>query len=140
MVTEPETLATIKAGTDSRATFQPYAAGTYAYYDKSKFLIFGYSGTNTISGVSNTKLAFPSSDSVRKGIQKVESYRTLHQSSWDRTTGVAGTQTTTLDWAGVVSTDSTDHAARPTRTVPGEFTILETGKHASNKDYPAKTL
>lgn len=135
-----ETNATIAAGTDSRGVYETYAAGTFNYYNNSKFILFGYSGTNTLSGVSNAKLAFPSSDVLRNSIHKRETYRTLHASSWNWVTGVAATKTLTLDWAGVVATDSTDHAARPTRAVPGELTYLETGKTPTNADYPAKTL
>ncbi len=134
-----ETDATIAAGTSSRGVYKPYSSGTFGYYNNTKFILFGYSGTNTLSGVANTKLAFPSSDVLRRAIARRETTRTLHASVWSWVTGSASTKTVTLDWAGVVSTDSTDHAARPTRAIPGEFTYLETGKTPTLADYPAKT-
>lgn len=135
-----DSLATIAAGTATGPTFKPYSSGTFAYWNNSKFILFGNPLTNTLSGVANTKLTFPSNDAVHNKNNRTEKYRTLHQSSWVWTTGKATTATVTLDWAGVVATDSTDHAARPTRAVPGEFTYLETGKTPTNADYPAKTL
>lgn len=134
LVAGPETDATIAAGTATKGTYKPYSAGTFAY--RPSTLVLGYS--TLISGVSNSALAFPASDvGNRKAIHKREQVRSLHQSVWNWVTGQAGTTTVTVDYDGVSGT--TDHAANPTRTVPGELVVLETGKTPTYFDYTAKT-
>jgi hypothetical protein len=68
---------------------------------------------------------------------KIEQVRRTHEATWNWITGQPATRTTETDYAGVSGT--TDHAARPTRAIPGEFVILEGQKIPSYKDYGAKT-
>lgn len=136
-VAGPETDATIAANTDSKGTYKPYSAGTFSYALSATHWLIKNACTQ-LSGVTNDALLFTSADTgTRKAISRTEQYRTLHQSVWDWTTGTAGTTSVTLDYAGISGT--TDHAARPTRLVPGELVILETGKTPTYKDYAAKT-
>ena len=144
-----DTLATIAAGTAYGPTFKPYNAGTFQYYPGgnvrnittgqvgSHYTIYGYS--TFLSGIASTVIKYSAADKGRKTSNARVYNRTLHQSSWNWTTGKAGTATVTKDWAGVVSTDSSDHAAKNPRSVPAEFTLLYTGKTPTNKDYPALT-
>jgi hypothetical protein len=94
--------------------------------------------TTTLAGVANTMLLSGSSAYFRRSIHKVGTLRTnfLRQVSWvaDDEGGVTVTNTYQNS-----SYTLTDDAAIPTRAIPGEFTLKETGNNPVNKDYPAKT-
>jgi hypothetical protein len=131
-----ETDETIAAGTGTTGLYKPFSSGTYAYQVAGKYLIRGY--TTTISGVANTVLQSGASDfGTRKSIMKIEQFRRTHEATWNWITGQPSTKTAETDYAGQSGT--TDHAARPTRAIPGEFVIMETGTTPSYKDYSKKT-
>lgn len=131
----PATDATIAAGGETSPTFKPFSGGTFAYQAANNYVIPGVS--QTISGAASSVLKFCSMPKLRKSIHKREQVRTLRQSSWNLVTGAAATNTVEVHYAGV--SGITDHAARPSRAVPGELTIMETGNSATDSDYSAKT-
>lgn len=125
----PETNATIAAGTDTHGTFKPYAAGTFVY--RVGGLVRGV--TASISGVASTLMTILAGYSGRQSIHKVETMRGVNITSWDYVTGAATIANVSVDAFG------NDHAARPTRAVPGEYVFMETGKTPAQNDYPVKT-
>lgn len=131
-----ETDDTIAAGTDTAGVYKPLSGGTYAFrMQPGKYLMRGYS--TTISGTTNTVLQSGASCYARKSIMKIEQFRRTHESTWNWITGQPATVTTETDYAGQSGT--TDHAARPSRSVPGELVILEGTTVPTYKDYSAKT-
>jgi hypothetical protein len=151
-VVAPNTLATMAAtATNDKPVFKPYSAGTFAYTPgyaansstgqfETQFLILGYS--TKVSNVANTVIALTGAAGYGRkfGKNSIEKFRTLHQSSWDWTTGKAGTATVTLDYSGTsTSYLGVDNAARVTRAAPGNILLLETGKNATSKALPAET-
>lgn len=114
-------------------------SGTLAYQPKKgdpQFLVRGYA--SKINNVASTLLTFPGSETgERVAIHDLSTTRRIHISSINYNTGIA----TDGGNAGDSVDFSADHAATPTRAVPGEFTILEdfVTFTNNNKDYPAKT-
>ena len=114
-------------------------SGALAYQPKSndpQFLIRGYA--SKINNVASSLLTFPGSEvPERVAIHDFSETERIHISSINYTTGIR----TDGGNAGDNVSFNADHAATPTRAVPGEFTILEdfVTFTNNNKDYPAKT-
>ena len=114
-------------------------SGALAYQPKSndpQFLIRGYA--SKINNVASSLLTFPGSEvPERVAIHDFSETERIHISSINYVTGIA----TDGGSAGNNVSFNADHAATPTRAVPGEFTILEdfVTFTNNNKDYPAKT-
>mgnify|MGYP003150969740 CR=1 FL=1 len=114
-------------------------SGTLAYQPAAsdpQFLIRGYA--SKINNVASTLLTFPGSETgERVAIHDLSETERIHITSIAYATGIA----TDGANAGDNVAFNADHAATPTRAVPGEFTILEdfVTFTNNNKDYPAKT-
>ena len=114
-------------------------SGSLAYQPKAndpQFLIRGYA--SKINNVASTLLTFPGSETgERVAIHDLATTRRIDITSINYSTGIA----TDGGNAGDSVPFNADHAATPTRAVPGEFTILEdfVTFTNNNKDYPAKT-
>jgi hypothetical protein len=114
-------------------------SGALAYQPKAndpQFLIRGQS--SKINNVASTLLTFPGSETgERVAIHDLATTRRIHITSIAYGTGIA----TDGGNAGDSVSFNADHAATPTRAVPGEFTILESFVTFTdnNKDYSAKT-
>ena len=96
-------------------------AGRIGSMTSGKYVIIG--NTPELAGVASTVLKNSSSLGVRKSIHKIEGITTLLQvtAGWKLDgTFVAAPSTSSDDFGK-------DHAARPTRTVPGEFTYTSNG-------------
>lgn len=111
-------------------TFAKMAAGSYVMRKVA----------TTLAGVANTVLLFGSSDFGRRAIHLKTTRRSYHITSWNYVTGAATKGAATNDSFGA------DHAATPTRAVPGELVytdhaIPKSGALAVPKqdDYKAKT-
>lgn len=136
-VAGPETDTTIADGTDTKGTYQPLSTGTFAYKMTAGNFVVRRVAT-TLSGVASSVLYSGASDwGGRKSIHKIEQVRTLKQSTWNWITGQATTNTVEINYAGISGT--TDNAARPSRSVPGELVYMETGYTPTQADYSAKT-
>lgn len=120
-------------GTQKAVTANAFArtmvAGQYV------MMRYGY-----IAGSATNFLNSGAADFGRRSIHYKENRRTYHITSWDYETGVATKGASTND------TFNDDHAARPTRAIPGELTITDHGLATTgslavplNTDYPAKT-
>ena len=113
--------------------------GGIAYQPKAsdpQFLIRGYA--SKINNVASSLLTFPGSEvPERVAIHDLSETERIHITSINYVTGIA----TDGGSAGNNVSFNADHAATPTRAVPGEFTILEdfVTFTNNNKDYPAKT-
>ena len=113
--------------------------GGLAYQPKSsdpQFLIRGYA--SKINNVASTLLTFPGSETgERVAIHDLSETERIHISSIAYATGIVSKGGS----AGNNVAFNADHAATPTRAVPGEFTILEdfVTFTNNNKDYSAKT-
>lgn len=113
--------------------------GGLAYQPKAndpQFLLRGYA--SKINNVASTLLTFPGSEvPERVAIHDLSETERIHITSINYVTGIA----TDGGNAGDNVAFNADHAATPTRAVPGEFTILEdfVTFTNNNKDYPAKT-
>ena len=114
-------------------------SGTLAYQPKAndpQFLLRGYA--SKINNVASSLLTFPGSEvPERVAIHDLSETERIHITSIAYATGIA----TDGGNAGDNVSFNADHAATPTRAVPGEFTILEdfVTFTNNNKDYPAKT-
>ena len=114
-------------------------SGALAYQPKAndpQFLIRGYA--SKINNVASTLLTFPGSDFAgRDAIHGHTETERIHINSIAYATGIVSKGGN----AGDNVAFNADHAATPTRAVPGEFTILEdfVTFTNNNKDYPAKT-
>ena len=114
-------------------------SGALAYQPKPndpQFLIRGYA--SKINNVASTLLTFPGSEvPERVAIHDLSETERIDITSIAYSTGIA----TDGAAAGNNVSFNADHAATPTRAVPGEFTILEdfVTFTNNNKDYPAKT-
>jgi hypothetical protein len=114
-------------------------SGALAYQPKAndpQFLLRGYA--SKINNVASTLLTFPGSEvPERVAIHDLSETERIDITSIAYSTGIA----TDGGSAGNNVSFNADHAATPTRAVPGEFTILEdfVTFTNNNKDYPAKT-
>lgn len=114
------------------------SAGNFATMAKGKYVMVWLSG-GVLAGVAARQFLTPANYNINRldSIHKSESRRTRLSvtAGWNYVTGKPlTTPTVQLDSFG------NDDAARPTRTLPGEFVIKESNKRApSMKDYPAKT-
>ena len=114
-------------------------SGALAYQPKAndpQFLLRGYA--SKINNVASTLLTFPGSEvPERVAIHDLSETERIDITSIAYSTGIA----TDGGNAGDNVSFNADHAATPTRAVPGEFTILEdfVTFTNNNKDYPAKT-
>jgi hypothetical protein len=134
-VQNPETDATIAAGTDTAATYKPLSAGNFATQSTTSWLMRGAGAMSTLAGVANTILNCPAAYRGRKhSIHRNESRRTIQISSWDYATGAATISSVTEDSFGE------DHAARPTQDIPGEMVYLVSGNVPTQHDYAARKL
>lgn len=120
-------------GTDdaitTRAFAYPMAAG--------KFVMTRY---GFVGGVANTLLNSGASDTGRRSIHYKTNRRSYHITSWNYETGAATKGAPTNDNFGA------DHAATPTRAIPGELQYTDHGMAKSGAlaiplmdDYEAKT-
>jgi hypothetical protein len=115
--------------TTSRAFAFPMAAG--------KFIMTRY---GFVGGSASTFLNSGASDFGRRSIHVKTNRRSYHITSWNYETGAATKGAATNDDFG------SDHAAIPTRAIPGELTFTAHGMAATgalavplNDDYEAKT-
>jgi hypothetical protein len=112
------------------------SAGTYGKMAAGSFVAMRMA--TSLAGISDTTLLTGAADfGQRKSINVNESNYTLHavSSSWDYLTGQFNNNPVP------VTNDSfgTDDAARPTRSVPGEFVYHEGKATPTQDDYDAKT-
>ena len=148
-VTNAETNATIAGDTDSRATYKPYSAGTYAGNYAGQYVIV--QANSQLAGVASTLLKNPAGEYKRNSINTTKPYnRSMNVSAINYITGALTSSAKTYYWRSMSAaashpetgvTTQVDQATVPniTRAIPGEFTISETGKIPTNKDYDAKT-
>lgn len=113
------------------------SSGSLASMTKGKYVMVWL--TTTLAGVAARQFLTPANYNINRlrSIHYSESMRSRLSvtAGWNYVTGrPLTTPTVQLDSFG------TDDAARPSRTLPGEFVIKESNKRApSMKDYPAKT-
>jgi len=137
VVPGPETLATIAAGTDTKSTFKAYSAGNFAKMVAGDYIIRGV--TTKLAGVANNNQIKFGSDFGRKSIHFSENRTTSFLYAWTFTANKDGQPTFATTYTNRGAYFQNDDAARPTRAIPGEFTYMETGNEATNKDYSAIT-
>lgn len=118
-------------------------SGNYAKMTAGKYLI--YRVTTEIAGIANVILRSGSSQiGLQRPINRLEAIRTRQQraAGWNYVTGqLLSTPSVTADtFKAIDGTSNIDHAARPTRAVPGEFVYLTAAKTPVQKDYPARTI
>ena len=131
-------------GKDGRQTAK--GSGTFAFNAQAGKIV-AKRNAETLNGVANTTLQ---SGGVGKGarensaIHGIEKYYTLPKytknadGSHASTSSAGGVSTNFIDSAGNGSAASSDSAAKPTRAIPGEFVMLETGAIPTQKDYSAE--
>jgi hypothetical protein len=114
------------------------SGGTWAQMVEGSYVIRKV--TTSLAGVANTTLLFGNSDYGRRSIHWKTSRRSYHITSWDYVTGEATKDPDTNDAFG------DDHAATPTRAVPGEYVFTDHAIPLSGAlavplqgDYEAKT-
>jgi hypothetical protein len=97
-------------------------------------------GQGYIAGTASIFMNSGAADFGRRSIHSKTNRRTVHITSWNYETGAATKGADTDDSFGA------DHAATPTRAIPGEFQytdhgMAKTGTLAvpTQADYPAKT-
>lgn len=128
------------SATANIGTRKPYAAGTFAYtMVPGKFVGMRYSD-QTVSGVSKATLETGTGDfGIKRSINRIENTYRYHITAWDYVTGAA----TKGGNAGDSVSFGNDHAARPTRAVPGELVYTDThmtkGTVPTQADYDEKT-
>lgn len=134
---------------DGGSADEALSAGTFAYNNTAPI---AQRLTTTLSGVSNTTLRSGANDQTSlRSIHRQEKVRTTRTTTairagyWNIYSGTWSTNPTTAvdnfwDNAGnTTSATSTDQAATPTRSVPGEL-VYKTGKLSPVMDnYKAKT-
>lgn len=147
---QPVTWAQQAAGTAHKPVFQPLSTGQYAKTRAGQYIMLGQS--SYIAGLANTLLVNPAGDSgSRRSINtKVRWDRSFKVTSINYITGALSGSAKTYYWRDqsaaavhpevLVSTQQ-DHVVVPniSRTIPGEFTLSETGQKPTNKKYPGKT-
>lgn len=123
---------------DGDSADKALSGGTFAYNNNRPVAKIV---TEEISGVANTFLRSGAADpSRRQAIHKMESKRTrrvataIRAGYWNIVSGTFGTTPT-------VANDSfgNDDAARPTTSVPGEFTYRDGSPEPINDNYKART-
>lgn len=115
----------------SAGTSRGLGSGTFAYQVAGKYCIRRVS--DTINGTANTTLVSGCSDwGIRRPIHSATTRRSVKVTGWNVNWQRTGT-TETNDSFGA------DHAATPTRAVPGELVYMETGATPTQDDYQAKT-
>lgn len=126
------------------ATTYALSAGNFAKMTAGRYVIMR--NCSYLAGTSNTTLQSGAGDFGRRPINWSESARRLHITSWNYATGVAtkgGSAGASYDYVNIGTTTHIDHAAHPTRAIPGELTVtdhhLARDATPTNKDYPAKT-
>ena len=119
-------------------TQKAVSAGTFARnMFAGQFVMTRY---GFVGGSASTFLNSGAADFGRRAIHVKENRRSYHITSWNYVTGAATK-------AGDTNDDFlTDHAARPTRAIPGEFVYTDHGMAKSGSlavplqdDYDAKT-
>lgn len=123
----------------STGTQKANSSGTLAKMTVGAYVMMRV--TTTLAGISNTCLLTGAGDFGRNSINYVRYLRggTVKTMSW--TTGTKDLPVYTVTYGNVATVDLSagDDAAHPTRAIPGEFTVKQTGAAPVNKDYPAKT-
>ena len=135
----PETLATIAAGTDTRCTFQPLSSGDWLKIRPDRFVITRV--TTKLANVANTALQSGANASYRRSINRTpDTYDSVVCTSWNWVTGQPATAINySRPYKSIDGTTSKiDNVAFPTRAIPGELTLSQTGSTPTNKDYSAK--
>lgn len=126
------------------------SAGTFAYNNAAPISSLV---TTVIAGVSNDKIKTPGNDQdTIRSINKVENNTSdlfttaLRANKYNRTTGEWDSgypaAETVTPWSISGNTDgngSTDEAANPTQSIPGELTYMRGAKTPYNDNYKAKT-
>lgn len=148
-VQDPETDATIAAGTDTAPTYKPLSAGNFATMAAGYYIIKAGSqdqiaGT-TVSGLR--KAANPMPGYRKKAVRARYNIRTIVISSWNYATGAAtissdGSTADTVEAADGTTPASyraADDAADPTMSVPGELCYIEDGKSPTTDEYQERT-
>lgn len=134
---------------DNSVADKALSAGTFAYNNSSPI---APKVTTSIAGVSNTFLrSAADKPGIVRSIHRQEKVRTtrtttaIRAGQWNIYTGKWTTNPTTAvdafwDNAGnTTSATSTDHAASPTRAVPGELVYMTGKKAPVLNDYKSKT-
>ena len=120
-------------------------AGRFASMTPNQYIIMGYS--SSVAGGQKTRVGFGGDFGIRRSIHKVEHLYTrrvataIRAGYYDPYTGTYSTAPTVADDA---STWGADHAAAPTRAVPGELVYRVSGQpdatHGiTQDDYKAAT-
>lgn len=125
-------------------TAKALSAGTFAYDTPANKWVMKRV-TTTLSGVSKTQLLSGASDfdtGVPRNPAPLEGTKQYDVTGWVFPSGAArygsnrGAAVTFPDGVGGTASDN---AARPTRALPGEFTVLVNGKTPTNYDYKPRT-
>ena len=112
----------------STRTRRANASGTFAVMVAGLYVTRRIA--TSLAGVANTTLLTGASDFGRRSIHVNTTRRTYHITSWDYVTGAA-------TFGGATNDDfNDDHAATPTRAVPGEYVFTD---HAVAKSGPLAT-
>lgn len=114
------------------------SSGDLATMAKGKYVMVWLSG-GVLAGVAARQFNTPANYNINRldSIHKKEAYRSrlIVTAGWNYVTGRPLTTPTAQN-----DSFGNDDAARPTRSIPGEFIIKESNKRApSMKDYAAKT-
>lgn len=126
------------------------ASGTFAYNNQRPTAV---KTSSTLSGVSNTFLRSGANDTDNaRSIHKLEKIRTrrittgIRNNKWNKYTGAwdSGFPVNVVDnfWSISANTGvatSSDDAAAPTRSAPGELTYMIGNPNPKTDDYKAKT-
>ncbi len=129
----------VNKGTSSLTTEPKVQTGVGKTLSAGTFLTDGetiYGHSTDLAGVASNVMRITGADRERKALNRLESIRTrrIVLAGWNYATGAAlSAPTVAVDSFGA------DHAATPSRSVPGEFVYLQTGKTPVQADYPAKT-
>ena len=116
------------------------ANGIFAHKGTPGLYIMQGGVTSKIAGLTNSALHSPSAG-THNSIHLLESTRTRRvvTAGWKLDGTFINTPTNALDtYVNIDGGATIDHAARPTRKLPGEFVLMETGKKATYKDYEEK--
>ena len=108
------------------------SGGTFAGMVAGKYVGIGYDMT-LANYVNPTDIIGAGDTTDKRSILALPSgIYTINYTDWSYMSGIAS-------FTNSVTNMEYDHAAVPTRTIPGEFTYLETGSTPTNADYTAKT-
>jgi hypothetical protein len=108
------------------------SGGTYAGMVKSKYVGIGYDMT-LANYVNPSDIIGAEATSDRVSIMASTGIYTIDYTDWSYMSGIAS-------YTNSVTNFAKDHAAYPTKAIPGELSYMETGATPTNADYGARTL